>query len=310
MLQHGLITRRQALEHGYSSSQVDRRLASGRWEGVFRGVFRLEGTRRSFQQQVMAACLAVGPEAVASHRSAGALYEFRGVVRRLEITVPYQRSVAIEGIVVHRSKYLPDQDRSALLGIPVTSPARTVVDLASVYDKGRLADNILDPALAQRLLRRSDLERANTEGGRVRSTVVAALLAERPAGRRPVGSDIEKALFRGLTAAGMPLPVPQYRVILADGSERFVDWAFLFESLKAGVGTVKLAVEVLSYRWHADLASWAADIDRTADLRHVGWEVEPTTSHRILHQLPEVVDQIGRALVRLGHPGLPGSQTR
>src|SRR2546429_3416280 len=64
--QHGLITRRQALELGLSARAVDGRLASGQWEPVFRGVFRLAGTERTWRQRVEAGRLKAGPRAGAA----------------------------------------------------------------------------------------------------------------------------------------------------------------------------------------------------------------------------------------------------
>jgi len=71
--QHGVLSRHQALGEGLSASAIDRRLAAGEWVRVFQGVYRLAGVQITWEQRVMAGCLAAGPDAVASHRSAATL---------------------------------------------------------------------------------------------------------------------------------------------------------------------------------------------------------------------------------------------
>jgi len=155
--QHGLITRRQALELGLSERAVDRRLASGRWEPVFRGVFRLAGTERTWRQRVEAGCLKAGPGAVASHRSAANLRGWPALARWIEITVPGHRQVAAGGMVVHRS-IVPPEDRETLDRIPTTSAVRTLIDLAGEMPRERLGV-LLDHALGHRFFTRAALER-------------------------------------------------------------------------------------------------------------------------------------------------------
>lgn len=242
----------------------------------------------------MAACLAGGPGAVASHRSAATLLDLPGVVRRLEITVPYPRQVRAEGLIVHRSKHLSAEDLRPIRGIPATAPARTMVDLASIYDGARMGE-ILDEAAAQRLLTRSELVDSLGRvgpGGRAGAGLVAELLAERPAGRRAMGSRLERRLFGALKGAGLPLPIPQFRIILPGGEERFCDFAFL--------PPINLGIELVSFRWHGDLHSWADDVERDSEIVAAGWAILPTTSYRIMYQPDRVVEQIGQALAARG----------
>jgi len=101
-----------------------------------------------------------------------------------------------------------------LKGIPVTAAVRTIVDLARVYPATKVGP-MLDYALARRLVTRAQLEARAS--GRRHDNVLRELLEERPATARPMGSEFEAHLFRGLQAAGLPLPVPQYRVLMPDG---------------------------------------------------------------------------------------------
>jgi hypothetical protein len=95
------------------------------------------------KQAALAACLWAGDNAVASHRTAGVLWELDGVMEdRVEITVTPPRSPRSPLVIVHRSLQLPRADRVTLGVIPVTSPTRTLIDLA-----GCLADEDLEAAI-------------------------------------------------------------------------------------------------------------------------------------------------------------------
>jgi hypothetical protein len=84
----------------------------------------------------MAAVLAAGPEAVLSHRAAGALHRIHRS-EWLEVTVRHPRR-PIRGIRIHDSKLLPDDETTTVSGIPVTTSPRTLLDLATVLTKHQL----------------------------------------------------------------------------------------------------------------------------------------------------------------------------
>ena len=94
----------------------------------------------------MAGCLA--GNGIASHRAAGVLWNLPKVEPRLEITVPQCRRIELEGFEVHRTRFLQPVDRSRRSGIPVTSLARTVIDVS--LEVPRLAPVIVNHVLATR----------------------------------------------------------------------------------------------------------------------------------------------------------------
>ena len=149
--QHGVLSRRQALCEGLSPSAIDRRLAAGEWVRVFQGVYRLAGVQTTWEQRVMAGCLAAGPDAVASHRSAAALHGMPGAPRWVEVMVPRSHQVRVGGVIAHRTRLFAPEDVGRLRGIPATTPGRTIADLAGVYSKEKLGP-MLDYALARRLV--------------------------------------------------------------------------------------------------------------------------------------------------------------
>ena len=282
--QHGAISRRQALSEGMSGRAIEHRLATGEWVRLFQGAYRVGGAECTWEQTIMAGCLAAGPGAVASHRAAAALLGMPGAPRWVEVTVPESRRVRLEGITAHRARLLVPQDIGAVKGIPVTRAARTIVDLADVYSTARLGP-MLDYALVQRLLRRGELVGRST--GRRGTGVLAVLLDERPDLARPMGSDFEVGLFRALREAGLPLPVPQYRVVMADGTEVFLDFAY---------PEVRLALEADSYLWHASLAAWQRDRARNGELVAAGWSILPITYDLVMLRPAEVARRVRGAL--------------
>src|SRR5438309_7532369 len=133
--QHGVVAVRQLR---LSHHAVAHLTASGRWEEVCRGVLRLVGTRRTHKQMVMAAVLAAGPGAVASHRTAAWLMGIPGFgARGIEVCRPFGRSARGPIGFVHRSRALLPDHITVMDGIPCTRIARTLFDLAAVLKPGR-----------------------------------------------------------------------------------------------------------------------------------------------------------------------------
>jgi transcriptional regulator with AbiEi antitoxin domain of type IV toxin-antitoxin system len=130
----------------------------------------------------MAGCLAAGTDAVASHRSAATLLGMPGAPRWVEVTVPRPRQVKVGGVIAHRTQLLAPEDVGRLKGIPTTTPARTIADLARVYPATKLGP-MLDYAFARRLVTRTDLDARAS--GRKYDDVLRELLEERPATARP-----------------------------------------------------------------------------------------------------------------------------
>lgn len=130
--QHGLVTRGQLLALGFTHDAIDHRIARGRLHRFARGVYAVGLRRGTPHQRWMAAVLACGEGAVLSHRSAAAQWGI-GEERRGCIDVSLRRGSNSRhpGIHARRRPSLPERDVSALDGIPLTTPARTLLDLAT-----------------------------------------------------------------------------------------------------------------------------------------------------------------------------------
>ena len=126
--QRGYVTRRQLLDIGLRSDAISYRVKSGRLIRVYTGVYAVGHLPTLPQDRAVGALLACGPGAVLSHGSAATLW---GVFRRwdspFEVTTPSARRRP--GIRVHRAA-LTRADITTHLGVRVTSPARTLLDIA------------------------------------------------------------------------------------------------------------------------------------------------------------------------------------
>ncbi|HKN48619.1 MAG TPA: penicillin acylase family protein, partial [Actinomycetota bacterium] len=116
------------------------------WETVYEGVVRRVGAPRTWEQAEMAGCLSA--DGIASHRAAGVLWRLPDIEPRLEITIPQRRKAVLDGFVVHRTRLLQPVDRARRSGIPVTSLARTVIDVA--LEVPRIAPGLVNHVLARR----------------------------------------------------------------------------------------------------------------------------------------------------------------
>jgi acetyltransferase-like isoleucine patch superfamily enzyme len=131
--QHGIVSRTQLLDLGLTTMAIRHRIKCGRLHPVKRGVYAVGRPQVTRGGRWMAAVLACGAEAMLSHRSAAALWGFgeehRGYV---EISVRRHSKPRRPGIRTHDRPGLWNRDIGAHLGIPVTTPVRTFLDLATV----------------------------------------------------------------------------------------------------------------------------------------------------------------------------------
>jgi predicted transcriptional regulator of viral defense system len=86
----------------------------------------------------MGAILACGPRAYLSHRSAAALYGIAKARGRIEVAVTRRGEHRRRGVKVHMRPSLPSHDAGTLEEIPVTSPVRTLLDLATLEPPNRV----------------------------------------------------------------------------------------------------------------------------------------------------------------------------
>jgi predicted transcriptional regulator of viral defense system len=183
--QWGVVASRQLLAIGLSRPGIVRRVRAGRLHPVHRCVYAVVQPRVLRREgRWMAAVLACGEGAVLSHGSAAAHWELLGsAAAKIDVTARVSRE-RVEGIRLHRSRSLDARDTTNHQGIPITSVARTLLDLAATVRADRLERAL---AQAQRLQLYDHgaitdvLERSN--GHRGKGVLAAATSREDPSGR-------------------------------------------------------------------------------------------------------------------------------
>jgi very-short-patch-repair endonuclease len=138
--QHGVISRAQLLELGFSPAAIQHRVRRGRLHPVWRGVYAVGRPRLTQRGVWMAAVLRCGPEAVLSHACAATLH---GILpgagsERIDVSVPARTARVPARIVVHRRSWLGPGDVEPCQGIPVTTPGCTLIDIATFLERNRL----------------------------------------------------------------------------------------------------------------------------------------------------------------------------
>lgn len=266
--QHGLITRAQALS-SLSTKQVEGRVSRGVLVPVRPGVYRFQGVPESWEQRLLAACLA--SDGVASHRAAARVWGLDGIAAlRLEVTVPLGQVVRLPGVRAHRSNRLGPEFLTTHRGIPVTTPARTLVDLSAVTPPPTL-EKAVDGALRDGLVTIAALRAcfdALAGRGRRRVAHFRPVLDARQPGYSPGDSDLETSVARWLTAAGLPPPVPQFPVLL--GSRRY--------RLDLAYPELRIAIELDGWAAHGSRRAFDHDRARGNDLELGGWTLLRFTS--------------------------------
>ena len=208
--QHGVVATSQLLELGLSHGHICYRARAGRLHRIHRGVYAVGYRKLTPHGHRMAAVLAYGPEALLSHQTAAALWGIGQPSWKIHVTTPHPKR-SRQAIRAHTAVLHPE-DVTVRDGIPLTSVARTILDLAAQLDHDRLT-RLLEDADRAELADLRALERAMARRPQLRGVArLTAVLADYrgPADTR---SNLERD-FRALIArAG--LPEPQYNVVLA-----------------------------------------------------------------------------------------------
>jgi len=264
---------RQLAPLGFTEHHIRRRIEAGFLFRVHRGVYALAGSKDTFDFRVMAAILAAGEGAVASHRCAAVLYGIRRIrCDAPSVTVSHRSAPQLRGILSHRRDSLTAQDRTRIGVIPVTSPAWTMLDLAGQLDLADAAERArlggaLDDLLVRRLSSIGAIERllARLATGRVPgAAVVAELLAERQAGKEPSESGLEDELLEVFRQFGLPEPVRQCVLPLPEGGTARFDAAY---------PELRLGFEADGDAYHKGLLDRMRDQARDEQCGRIGWTV-------------------------------------
>jgi very-short-patch-repair endonuclease len=280
--QHGVVTRAQLVAAGLSHDAVDHRMAQGRLHPVHRGVYLVGHPVPPQLAKEMAAVLACGKGAVLSHQAAACLWGFgtRGA-GEIDITVPSRSYRSRPGIRIHGGRNLDHRDVRRRSQIPLTAPARTLLDLAEAIPSRDL-HRAYEEAQRGRLLRPVELgAMLERSPGRHGVSAIRALLDE-ISGPALTRSEAEALLLELLRAAelsptGVNVRVGRHEVDLLWRPQRLI-------------------VEVDGYAYHASRAAFERDRLRDAELQAAGYRVMRVTWRQITDRPEAVIARVAQAL--------------
>lgn len=287
---YGVLSRAEAVGLGATRYTIEWRLKTGRWERLSSGIYRIAGAPPSWRQTIFAEVLGWGSDTLASYRSAASLWGLAGCRSvSVEVTVAGRRRRKSSAAIVHRVTSVPSIDRAVVSAIPVTSPARTLIDIAAVAAPTTV-EEALDDALRRRLVSLSRLRwRVDdlARHGRPGSALIRRLVSVRQSSVEVPRSVFETRVLRTLINAGLPSPVRQHEVRDRGRLVAIVDFAYRDR---------KLAIEADGYRWHSSRARWERDLVRRNALTALGWSVIHVTWEQLMKRPDEIVDRVRGAL--------------
>ena len=197
---------------GSDDAAIANRVADGRLHSKYRGVYAVGHARLSQRGVWMAAVLAAGEGAVLSHLAAAKLWEiWRRKATGIDVTVAANRRNR-PGVRVHRTRHLDPRDTAVHDGIPVTTVARTLVDLSSVLTAAQLANVIHEAAFRNRFDLQATRQAAERATGRHTLDVLVTSLNAHLSGSAGTRSALEDDFLAQITQAGGPAPLVNTKI--------------------------------------------------------------------------------------------------
>jgi very-short-patch-repair endonuclease len=283
--QHGMVAASQLRLLGIGEGAIRARLNSGRLHVVHRGVYAVGHSALSMEARCIGAVLAVGGgpagghesvlgrwNAAVSHRSAASLWGLLPPKKEGPIHVLAQGQGGKSrrrGICIHRPRSLMPTDVTLRLGIPITTPARTISDLRTAISLGRSG------AISPRELRRA-----------IRQANVLGLQIGEECGRDRTRSDLERDFLRLCRQHRLPSPEVNVRI-----GKYLVDFLWRDQWL---------VVETDSYLYHRGQVAFQDDRDRDLELKRLGYEVLRVSERQLNEEPRRVAETVAAVLKRRG----------
>jgi very-short-patch-repair endonuclease len=278
--QWGVVARWQLPAIGVTLSMLKTRIARGSMTRLHRGVYVVGHSRLTPHGHALAAVLAAGPGAALSHRSAAWLHGIGARGGRSDVTTT-ARAAGAASFRVHRTTVLTASDLTTVEAIPVTTVARTLVDLAGVVSHERLR-KALSEAERMLLIDMCELararERTRTRNGPGHARLQAVLAEHAAHGAQIDRSKLERRFVALARRAGLPLPRLNLWI---DGMEVDAVWP-----------RERIAVELDSWEFHRHRRAFQHDREKGNALTAAGWTVLRFTHHDIADRPAEVAAQL------------------
>jgi very-short-patch-repair endonuclease len=276
--QHAVVTSAQLRDAGLGRNAVAHRIRTGWLRRRHRGVY-LVGPLAGEHSCAMAAVLAVGPGALLSHDAAAALWGLRSPQKGpIDVTVAGRETRDRPGIRSHTARLHP-RDATRKHGIPVTSPARTLLDLAATLPQREL-DRAVEQAQVQRQASLHSLNEqfARYPGHRGAAALTRAIRTDPKLTR----SRLERRMLALIRAARLPTPATNTKVC---------DW-----EVDLVWHPRRLVVELDSYGFHSTRAAFERDRRKDQELQATGWRVIRFTWRQITDEPEAVIAALATAL--------------
>jgi very-short-patch-repair endonuclease len=259
--QHGVVERAQLLRLGLSDRAIEHRLAICRLYRIHRGVYAVVPLSLLPRKgRLLAAALACGEGALISLRCGGALIGLRNApAGPIDVTIPRRGSPKHAGVRVHSSRSLDETDRAEVDGIPCTSWARTIVDLAAIETQNamiKLIERSLVLQIFDAVALGAQMDRASGKKGIGSLRRVLDDLIDDPPN---TSSDFERDLLFLIAEYGLIRPVVNGWVC---GYQVDFHWP-----------DAKLVVEADDRATHATPIAFERDRARDLTLELAGWHV-------------------------------------
>jgi very-short-patch-repair endonuclease len=286
----GIVARPTLVDLGVSHAALRQMIMRGEIRRLGTGVYASGHVRIERRQLLQAVCqrnhdLAIG------FTTAGQMWDLRKMRDpRIHVLVPHGCSPQLHGAIVHRCRDVADTDVVVLAnGLRVTSPARTLFDASSIIGVTR-TESALEQALDGGLVSfpaMVELCERLAKQARPGSWQMRSVLRGRPAWERAVQSDLEKRVLDAIRRRGLPLPIPQFELVLPDGKTIRFDFAW---------PAVKVALEVDHPFWHGSREAQHRDKKRDRTAIAMGWRVLRMTDWDVQTGMNQVAEDLRAAL--------------
>ena len=287
--QYGVFTLEQALACGFSERAIEARVRRGAVARLDPGIYAIGGTPPSWHRSVMAAVLSVNERTAASHRTAAYLWDLTSrEPGRTEVVTTRHDRVHRDSFIVHESLDLLEHDIVVVDGLPVTTAARTVVDLGAVA-RPRLVEACLDDGLRRHLFTLDEVRRfvnRVARRGRRGVGVIRPMLDVRAEWVGLTESQLEDLFVSIVRDSHLPMPRSQYTV--RDKQGRFVCRAdFAYEAQRA-------LIELDSEKHHMDPETFARDRDKQNRAGSLAWMVYRFTWRQLVDAPEQVLSVLAQ----------------
>lgn len=287
--QHSVFSGTQALSRGVTRKMLRTRVAAGHLDRVDHDVFHVSGTPMTWNAKVLGLVLAAGDGALASHRTAAAIWgldDFRHGTP--EVTVPRGTRFRRSAVRVHESTDLDRCGSRIRDSIPITDPARTLLDLARRHDDLLLLGAI-ESARRLHLTKWSELvatlakhaRRGRPGIRRLRRVITANIHRE-----EITDSAFELLVLALLIEHGLPEPIVHHRLFAPGGS--------LLAEIDLAYPDMRIAIE-LDGGVHRRREVFERDRPRQNGIVLEGWIILRFTWEMLEHRPQEIVTAVRAA---------------